>query len=97
MSEPLADLVWGTGWLLLGSAILMNTERLARLDLSANDRMRLWLDGRLGANSIWNYKFFSAPAENRFRNSKIGFRIFGIFCLVLAFMYLSIFLMSYFR
>lgn len=97
MSEPLADLVWGTGWLLLGSAVLMNAERLARLDLNVNDRMRLWLNRGIGENSIWNRKFPSARAENRFRNSKIGFRIVGSFCLLSAFVYQSIFFMSYFR
>src|SRR5579862_7518700 len=97
MSEPLADMVWGTAWLLLGSAILMNAERLARLDLSANDRMRLWLNGRLGEDSIWNRKFLSVPTENRFRKSRIGYQIVGSFCLASAFVYLSIFFVSYFR
>ena len=97
MSEPLTDLGWGTGWLLLGSAILANAEGLARLDLSANDKMRLWLRRRLGEDSFWAREIYSLADKKRFRNSKIGFRIVGSLCLVAGFVSLSFFFVSYLR
>jgi|HubBroStandDraft_6_1064221.scaffolds.fasta_scaffold132195_2 hypothetical protein len=49
MSEQVSDLAWATLWLLAGSAILMDAQALANLDLGSSDKIRLWFKRRLGA------------------------------------------------
>lgn len=95
MSEQVGDFAWATLWVIAGSVILTNAEALAKFDLASNDKMRVWLKRRLGEDSVWNRKIFPVRATNRFRNSKIGFRIVGGVCLLAGFAGLSLALLSY--